>query len=68
MNEIQQITMKTAEGSTQASESMRDLSDMVKALHNSVAGFKLPNVHNLDKTVIHDVDGLTEADIRISQS
>jgi len=68
MNEIQQITMKTAEGSTQASESMRELSDMVKALHYSVAGFKLPNVHNTDRTIIQNVDDISVVDLKSSQA
>lgn len=58
MNEIQQITLKTSEGSAETSESIGELSVMVKALHRSVAGFKLPGVELTDSTVIHSVDNL----------
>ncbi len=67
MNEIQQLTIKTSEGSTQASEAIGDLSDMVKSLHNSVAGFKLPNVQLSESTIMHSVDDLSDLDIVNSQ-
>jgi twitching motility protein PilJ len=44
MGIIQQITLKTSEGSGQASSSIGDLSSMVNAMRKSVAGFKLPGV------------------------
>jgi twitching motility protein PilJ len=44
MGIIQQITLKTSEGSGQASNSIGDLSSMVNAMRKSVAGFKLPGV------------------------
>ena len=44
MGVIQQITLKTSEGSGQASNSIGDLSSMVDAMRKSVAGFKLPGV------------------------
>ncbi len=44
MNEIQQITLKTSEGSGQASGSVGELSSMVDAMRKSVAGFKLPGM------------------------
>ncbi len=62
MNEIQQITLKTSEGSAEASDSIGELSNMVKALHRSVAGFKLPGVEMIDSTVIHDVNDLPHID------
>jgi twitching motility protein PilJ len=68
MNEIQQITIKTSEESTEASEAIGDLSKMVKALHYSVAGFKLPNVQLSQSTIMHKVDDLSEVEIVSSQS
>ncbi len=68
MNEIQQITIKTSEESTEASEAIGDLSDMVKALHYSVAGFKLPNVEPSQSTVMYKVDDLSDVDITTSQN
>ena len=44
MDVIQQITAKTSEGSTMASAAIGELSDMVKEMQKSVAGFKLPGV------------------------
>lgn len=44
MDVIQQITAKTSEGSTMASKAIGELSDMVKEMQKSVAGFKLPGV------------------------
>ena len=44
MGVIQQITLKTSEGSGQASSSIGDLSSMVDAMRKSVAGFKLPGI------------------------
>ena len=67
MNEIQQITIKTSQGSTQVSESIGELSDMVKALHHSVAGFKLPNVGASETTVVHNVEDLAEIDIDMAE-
>ena len=68
MNEIQNITMKTSEGSAETSESIGELSGMVKALHRSVAGFKLPGVELSDSTVIHDVNTIQSFDIDINQA
>ncbi|MCH7880172.1 MAG: chemotaxis protein [Proteobacteria bacterium] len=58
MDVIQQITMKTSQGSGQASESIGVLSDMVKAMHKSVAGFKLPGIQAADSS-IHDITELS---------
>ena len=44
MDSIQGITQKTSEGSTQASNSIGELTEMVQAMQNSVAGFKLPGM------------------------
>jgi len=44
MDAIQGITQKTSEGSTQASNSIGELTQMVQAMQNSVAGFKLPGM------------------------
>ena len=63
MNEIQSITLKTSEGSTEASEAIGELSSMVKALHYSVSGFKLPNVEISDSTIIHRADDLARLNI-----
>jgi len=46
MNVIQQITLKTSEGSGQASGSVGELSSMVDAMRKSVAGFKLPSMED----------------------
>jgi len=67
MNEIQQITIKTSEGSTEASESIGNLSDIVKSLQYSVAGFKLPGTQLSDSTIMHKVDDLSEIDIASNQ-
>ncbi len=52
MDVIQQITMKTSIESGQASSSIGELSDMVKAMHKSVAGFKLPGLGTTDSSVL----------------
>jgi len=44
MDSIQGITQKTSEGSTQASNSIGELTQMVQAMQDSVAGFKLPGM------------------------
>ena len=44
MDVIQEITAKTSEGSTRASQAIGELSDMVREMQKSVAGFKLPGV------------------------
>ncbi len=46
MNVIQEITLKTSEGSGQASGSVGELSSMVDAMRKSVAGFKLPGMED----------------------
>jgi twitching motility protein PilJ len=69
MNEIQKITLKTSEGSAEASDSIGELSNMVKALHRSVAGFKLPGVEEFtESTIIHDVEDLTDIDQNYKQA
>lgn len=63
MDIIQQITLKTAEGSVEATGSIGELSEMVKAMHDSVAGFKLPGVDSLENTVVYDKDELVKQDL-----
>jgi twitching motility protein PilJ len=58
MGVIEQITLKTAEGSVEATSSISELSEMVAAMHDSVAGFKLPEVSSLDNTVVYNSDDL----------
>ncbi len=58
MGIIEQITLKTAEGSVEATSSISELSEMVAAMHDSVAGFKLPEVSSLDNTVVYNSDDL----------
>ena len=52
MDVIQEITAKTSEGSNHASGSIGELSDMVKEMQKSVAGFKLPGMGSVDSTAI----------------
>jgi twitching motility protein PilJ len=58
MDVIQEITAKTSEGSNQASSSIGELSDMVKEMQTSVAGFKLPGVESLESSMMQDADDL----------
>ncbi len=58
MDVIQEITKKTSEGSTRASGSIGELSDMVKEMQKSVAGFKLPGVGAADSPMASDADDL----------
>ena len=58
MDVIQEITAKTSEGSNKASGSIGELSDMVKEMQNSVAGFKLPGVGSSDSNMMQDADDL----------
>ena len=64
MEQIQQLTLKTSEDSAEASMSIGKLTDMVKALRTSVAGFKLPGAEMSDKTVIHSVDDMEQMDFQ----
>jgi len=59
MDVIQQITAKTSEGSNQASGSIGELSAMVKEMQKSVAGFKLPGMQSVDRTLINEAIDLT---------
>jgi twitching motility protein PilJ len=63
MDVIQQITLKTAEGSVEATGSIGELSEMVAAMHDSVAGFKLPGGDSLDNTVIYSADELANQNL-----
>ncbi len=60
MDEIQQITIKTSENAVHTAESIGQLSGMVKALHHSVAGFKLPDDLQVtpESTIINNVNDL----------
>ena len=68
MQQIQQLTLQTSEDSAEASMSIGKLTDMVKALRTSVAGFKLPEGEMSDKTIIHSVDDMEEMDFQESQA
>jgi twitching motility protein PilJ len=63
MDVIQQITLKTAEGSVDATGSIGELSEMVAAMHDSVAGFKLPGGGSLENTVVYSVDELANQNL-----
>ncbi len=58
MDVIQEITAKTSEGSNRASSSIGELSDMVKEMQASVAGFKLPGVSSIESNMAQDPDDL----------
>jgi twitching motility protein PilJ len=60
MDVIQDITAKTAEGSTKASASIGELSVMVKDMQTSVAGFKLPGIVGAEDTMIQGAGSLAE--------
>lgn len=63
MDVIQQITAKTSEVSYNASGSIGDLSDMVKEMQKSVAGFKLPGMGPADSTVVRSAKDFAAYDI-----
>ena len=65
MDVIQQITSKTAEGSVEASHSIGELSQMVKAMHASVDGFKLPEANSLGSTAVYGADEFTAEDTAV---
>jgi twitching motility protein PilJ len=58
MGVIREITQKTSEGSDQVSNSIGNLSSMVDAMHSSVAGFKLGESENINKTLITNSEQL----------
>ena len=58
MDVIQEITAKTSEGSSRASASIGELSDMVKEMQTSVAGFKLPGIDGAASTMMQEPDDL----------
>jgi len=53
MSGIEQISLKTSRKAAEASESIGELTDLVKALRRSVAGFKLPADQLAESTVMH---------------
>jgi len=63
MDSIQDITQKTADGSNQASQSIGELMQMVNAMQNSVAGFKLPGLGDSGNTVATDSEDLSSHDL-----
>ena len=63
MDSIQGITQKTASGSNQASQSIGELMEMVNAMQQSVAGFKLPGIGGSESTVATDIDDLSAHDL-----
>jgi twitching motility protein PilJ len=71
MDEIQQITLITSQGTEQTARSIGELSSLVQDLHNSVAGFTLPDDHHEDigdSTLISNVHDLSEVKIEPTQS
>ena len=62
MDVIQEITAKTSEGSTRASNSIGELSDMVKEMQKSVAGFKLPGIDPMASTIVKSADDMNALD------
>ena len=63
MDVIQEISAKTSEGSNRASNSIGELSVMVKEMQKSVAGFKLPGIDPAESTIVHDIGDLTAMDV-----
>jgi hypothetical protein len=59
MDVIREITAKTSEGSNKASNSIGELSAMVKEMQNSVAGFKLPGDGSLEGNLTQNADDLS---------
>ncbi len=56
MGSIEQISLKTSAKAADASESIGELTDLVKALRRSVAGFKLPADELAESTLIHPAE------------
>ncbi len=69
MSGIEQISLKTSRKAAEASESIGELTDLVKALRRSVAGFKLPADQLAESTVMHQAEEIEaindEMDIEI---
>ncbi len=63
MDVIQEITAKTSEGSGKASSSIGELSDMIKEMQSSVAGFKLPGVESSESYVLPNEDDFPVFDV-----
>ena len=49
MNVIQEITSQTSAGTTATAKSIGKLAELANQLRNSVAGFKLPELMNMDE-------------------
>lgn len=58
MDVIQEITAKTSKSSEHASSAIGDLSDMVKEMQTSMAGFKLPGIGSADSTMMQEPEDL----------
>jgi twitching motility protein PilJ len=63
MDAIQNITLRTSEGTTEAANAIGQLAVMVEEMHNSVDGFKLPGMGSADSTMISRVDDLAGFDL-----
>ena len=64
MDAIQEITLKTSEGTSDASNSIGLLANMVESMHKSVAGFKLPGMGDaVDSTIITNTSEITGFDL-----
>ncbi len=62
MSGIEQISLKTSRKAAEASESIGELTDLVKALRRSVAGFKLPEDQLAESTVMHEAEEIEAID------
>ena len=66
MDQIKQITQRTSQGTMQTAQLIGELSNLVQALHHSVAGFTLPQEeqsHAENSTLISNVHELSEVQI-----
>jgi len=64
MNVIQEITVQTSEGTSNAADSIGDLAEMATDLQESVAGFKLPEENpDAHEQEIDELIELADADI-----
>ena len=60
MGSIEQISLKTSRKAAEASESIGELTHLVKALRRSVAGFKLPGDELAESTVMHTAEAVND--------
>jgi twitching motility protein PilJ len=66
MDTIQQITQKTSSESIQASQSIGELTKMVGAMQQSVAGFKLPGIASSESTIMSSMEDLSSLELKDS--